>query len=116
MRISDWSSDVCSSDLPLGRLFIAGAVRDLHQHLLVGRGLEGHIAARVAARNVARAGLHVAGADAPADIVAGRLAEGAERGEGLREFGDEISAVGAVPVFRYSANEDRKSTRLNSSH
>src|SRR3546814_12445887 len=90
---------------PLGRLFIAGAVRDLHQHLLAGRGLEGHIAARVAARNVARAGLHVAGADAPADIVAGRLAEGAERGEGLREFGDEISAVGAVPVFRYSAND-----------
>src|SRR3546814_15554101 len=84
---------------------MAGAVRDLHQHLLAGRGREGHIAARVAARNVARAGLHVAGADAPADIVAGRLAEGAERGEGLREFGDEISAVGAVPVFRYSAND-----------
>src|SRR3546814_4278333 len=36
---------------------------------------------------------------------AGLLAEGAERGEGLREFGDEISAVGAVPVFRYSAND-----------
>src|SRR3546814_10475344 len=31
MRISDWSSDVCSSDLPLGRGFLAGAVRSRDQ-------------------------------------------------------------------------------------
>src|SRR3546814_1540780 len=33
MRISDWSSDVCSSDLPHARRFSAGKA-----HLLAGRG------------------------------------------------------------------------------
>src|SRR3546814_5125630 len=36
MRISDWSSDVCSSDLPLGRRIVA------HQHFHLGGILVRH--------------------------------------------------------------------------
>src|SRR3546814_5584909 len=34
MRISDWSSDVCSSDLPTGRQATRGWTSPLHQYLV----------------------------------------------------------------------------------
>src|SRR3546814_3919543 len=41
MRISDWSSDVCSSDLLLEDLHVTGAVHRLHsQDALLGLGDE----------------------------------------------------------------------------
>src|SRR3546814_8715063 len=109
MRISDWSSDVCSSDLlrgaarhldaveqigpfaarggvdaieiparhlvaqPLLGLFVAGAVRDLHQHLFARRRLEGDVAAGIAARDLALPGIDIAVADSPADRKSTRL-------------------------------------------
>src|SRR3546814_15157975 len=55
MRISDWSSDVCSSDLPLGGALLAATLAPLDEHhvlhdrgapLLVGRRQldQGHLA------------------------------------------------------------------------
>src|SRR3546814_4493662 len=64
MRISDWSSDVCSSDLGLGKETSAGSVRRLflglgraadgdrrlgvHRHQIVGAGDEGDRVDRLA--------------------------------------------------------------------
>src|SRR3546814_6161663 len=56
MRISDWSSDVCSSDLPAGRA-VSGAVGGLGDGIaILELGAEGGIAARV--RVVARTDPH----------------------------------------------------------
>src|SRR3546814_4267327 len=94
MRISDWSSDVCSSDLPLsgpGGASRAGTLA-VALHPAVG---------------AARRGAGVAGRHLPADprrADCGRGAAGAAvPGEYSAGGGDD------VPV-------DRKSTRLNSSH
>src|SRR3546814_7696650 len=48
MRISDWSSDVCSSDLDClgrGRLFLAGTVADVRERE-GARAVKGHALAR----------------------------------------------------------------------
>src|SRR3546814_4497765 len=52
MRISDWSSDVCSSDLfRLGPAHIAGTAEDLHGF----RGAEGHGLRRLVFQQIGRA-------------------------------------------------------------
>src|SRR3546814_4066401 len=40
MRISDWSSDVCSSDLAVGRLYGRTAVRTIEFDLAAGRHID----------------------------------------------------------------------------
>src|SRR3546814_5608568 len=98
MRISDWSSDVCSSDLN-GRAIGAGC--------RVGIAEELHEAAE---RN---------GADLPAGAI---LVVPAEqfRAETDRENLDPHTAAARHPVMSQFVDEhddgDRKSTRLNSSH
>src|SRR3546814_2501270 len=113
MRISDWSSDVCSSDLILTGLLEVGRMTrtavgmgyDVHR-LVAGKplwiggieiahshGLEGHSDADVA--------LH-----AITDAILGALADG--------DIGDHFPP--SDPQWRGAASQDRKSTRLNSSH
>src|SRR3546814_2592006 len=115
MRISDWSSDVCSSDLParLSRLR-----QWLRQFLLqdLAIGVEGH---RIDDEERAR------------HLVVGKM---------LAAEGDDLVGLGALPgaqrdrsgdilaqnlvlhadhrrlLHRRMEMEDRKSTRLNSSH
>src|SRR3546814_3182398 len=111
MRISDWSSDVCSSDLVellddrvdpgvgavLGRL--GAAADDL---------LEGRVAAH----------LEVAAADAGAQLA--RQAEAVERQDAPHVRVDPVQLrIDAALGHRKDADgigADRKSTRLNSSH
>src|SRR3546814_3862489 len=106
MRISDWSSDVCSSDLVEQRFQVdAGrhrvdrsgmvAVGDLDQAQF---GPEGVFA-------------HEFGIDRDEIAVLDEVAEFGERGAGL----DKRMNLHAAPIQRVGA-EDRKSTRLNSSH
>src|SRR3546814_6114699 len=108
MRISDWSSDVCSSDLldqveaerslheeRQARLALsrrAAPMAPLHRHALAaGQQHEAAAAVALTARVAAAVAL---GQDEPADTT-------------LREVADEARRTIAV---------DRKSTRLNPSH
>src|SRR3546814_6319460 len=116
MRISDWSSDVCSSDLAaaLGKRVGDFAKGGLHGffvsrdgHLLRSPGI--FEIARTAAeveqrqRGAGRAGVGIA---AVLEQARQRGAQGAERAR-QRDRGEERSARRA---------EDRKRTSLNSSH
>src|SRR3546814_1890031 len=98
MRISDWSSDVCSSDLPQGRsrgrrfLELPHDPRPLTARLLTFN-LRG-VAARL------RYGLTICGRVFMARIA---IVTGGSRG-----IGEAISLA--------LQDQDRKSTRLNSSH
>src|SRR3546814_9399198 len=106
MRISDWSSDVCSSDLRL-RAFgdrLPVAVRRAPHH--VDRAGIGHLLdVGAGGEGLAVAGLH------DAAVVLRR----AERGEML---GDAAAAVHVEPDprFRPVVPEDRKSNRIYFSH
>src|SRR3546814_1056468 len=131
MRISDWSSDVCSSDLAVDaaqvneRTVIGDVLDDAFDHLalgealdqartLLGAGFLEHRAARdddVAAlavhlqdlerlRHVHQRG-HIAHR-ADIDLAAGQEGDGAV----------EVEGEAALDA----AEEDRESTRLNSSH
>src|SRR3546814_4439647 len=98
MRISDWSSDVCSSDL--GARDRAAAI-DREMPLADDR--------------IARQALEIV-----AQIEAARDAAG----QGFREFVDERRLIDPAPLALDRAfnregrgrTRDRKSTRLNSSH
>src|SRR3546814_5167407 len=98
MRISDWSSDVCSSDLATGSLgfadFRAGAVLQDRLDRILGRRLAG-------------------------------IAFGPEDGLAvIFEIGDELALLvlldleimGHRVLLESHRERDRKSTRLNSSH
>src|SRR3546814_10359069 len=106
MRISDWSSDVCSSDLVLCRLppIFKSPLAALEQAVerwegrrhLVTEGVEGAVGHRLQPR----IGQDV---EAEAGKAVGRLVVEEARGDEL--------AIGVDDGF-----EDRKSTRLNYSH
>src|SRR3546814_7119533 len=83
MRISDWSSDVCSSDLRRRRRLVQP-----HRIAPVGDALEQEIAVEFGQRRRAHAPLGI----------------------------DEFDAQPLDRVAAVAAQEDRKSTRLNSSH
>src|SRR3546814_1625798 len=100
MRISDWSSDVCSSDL--GATIILDLDRPpdaLHrrQRLAVPRDIDARVGRDIAAVPQIVLALGAARADAVA-----RLANAA--------------IPGLDPPRQPRPREDRKSTRLNSSH
>src|SRR3546814_9682289 len=101
MRISDWSSDVCSSDLGLDPAPHAdqghdAAVPQLRRLLAHGAG--------------ARHG-HGAGADAPARRRGGAVVTTAQQLP--RKV---VLAAGGTGGHMFPAEAERKSTRLNSSH
>src|SRR3546814_6807883 len=108
MRISDWSSDVCSSDLLLIMPFI-GAGRRIERD---DRGEEPVVAFAVRARAVIP---RIAIADAQVNLVEilvidDRVPHGAAAARGL-----PLALVGPGRVA-LAREEDRQSTRLNSSH
>src|SRR3546814_4753999 len=88
MRISDWSSDVCSSDLPFG----------LHQGLVLLR------------QRIARFG-----EDAQEIVRLQRIEFDTNRQAAL-QFRHQIRRLGKVKRTGRDEQQDRKSTRLNSSH
>src|SRR3546814_8936660 len=100
MRISDWSSDVCSSDLHLDRLITdCGTGCDYRPGLLHGDHRRRHVAAT--RRHVAHLRDHYGYTSLRA----------VER--------DEIAAMVATRDYHGGSLDmrgDRKSTRLNSSH
>src|SRR3546814_7257078 len=138
MRISDWSSDVCSSDL----------MEHIHDYLIIGAGMAADAAAKAIREADAGANIGMVGDEAqppyqrpplskalwkgdksPADIDLATSASGATLHLGRRiesldraahtardDHGDTyryrrlLLATGATP------RRDRKSTRLNSSH
>src|SRR3546814_3915536 len=104
MRISDWSSDVCSSDLPS----IGLHPRDMHRVVEVMHRL----------RNAGNT-LVVVEHDPQVMVAADRIID---IGPGPGERGGKIVFDGTPAQLRASATltgdylGDRKSTRLNSSH
>src|SRR3546814_4454074 len=107
MRISDWSSDVCSSDLDddIGRRATAEA-GDRYEEGAGRRGDEGTIFGRALRRDdrylIAEQARHLVGVEVIAVAVAGAA-----------DIGRPI--IGCI-AYRERFGEDRKSTRLNSSH
>src|SRR3546814_3885776 len=122
MRISDWSSDVCSSDLPGASLLPVdekGAVGDcfgpkeaifaafLEQ---MGEGTQQPVAVNAAVDDEMR------DMDAlRADLASETLRQGAHAGLGARKSTEQRLSADR-PRGAGKGNGDRKSTRLNSSH
>src|SRR3546814_3949442 len=97
MRISDWSSDVCSSDLKAGLLQAAerfGVVVSQREDLLQQVLVRGHHALA----EVDQAVVHAIALGAPAVLV------------------DQHVGILAPALVIALQDVDRKSTRLNSSH
>src|SRR3546814_9892179 len=113
MRISDWSSDVCSSDLPDMKF-----LRLLPLALITALSACHHQADTAEAATPLRAVRAVVVATGPAEapiVATGLLATRAEVQLGFKTGGvvRRIAVRGGDAVH---AGEDRKSTRLNSSH
>src|SRR3546814_5930232 len=117
MRISDWSSDVCSSDLPVpvNRAVLIKRILDMEPHILPfaqpdQRGGEhavhGHGVTGAAADGEMGVG------DLEVDVLA------RQRGQGWRETGGTRPGPGRYKPCDTEPGqaEDRKSTRLNSRH
>src|SRR3546814_1564236 len=97
MRISDWSSDVCSSDL----LVIVGAARGQRVGNLAESGLDAFLILR-----------HIDVLFDLGDVEIGLIGAGIEdRHADLRP-----EAPAARSALEQAGQADRKSTRLNSSH
>src|SRR3546814_8063204 len=97
MRISDWSSDVCSSDLSLLVAFILMGYEGITLNILT-----------LGAMSVA-AGRVIDDAIVVIENIHRLLEEGRTRSEAVLEGTSQM-----VPAI--TASTDRKSTRLNSSH
>src|SRR3546814_1335328 len=110
MRISDWSSDVCSSDLLAfgdGRCFILR---------IPGKGTEAYIDRVVElhnARVAAEAGVsaEVIYGDADSGLMLTRCIDGI-----VTMSPEKFRERAGAPARAAEALKDRKSTRLNSSH
>src|SRR3546814_10755647 len=104
MRISDWSSDVCSSDLPETRSWFAGQLENIRCYLEYGAGASTLLAAdrgiaAISIESDARYARQVSEA-LPADL------------------GKYIVTIdiGVTEDWVYNIWVDRKSTGLNSNH
>src|SRR3546814_1242823 len=104
MRISDWSSDVCSSDLPAADAHRLEPITNIAAaHLVEHRRSDAHArhTDRMTERNAGAIdvqNVEPAVAFAPAPLL---------------EDGENLGREGLV---EFDQSEDRKSTRLNSSH
>src|SRR3546814_2506693 len=113
MRISDWSSDVCSSDLVLGTLRTAQAAAEngVSDFVLISTDKA------VRPTNVMGASKRLAemALQALAATQAGGMGVTGSTRFSMVRFGNVLGSSGSVvPKFRQQI--DRKSTRLNSSH
>src|SRR3546814_1535085 len=113
MRISDWSSDVCSSDLPnLGVLRVL-ARQGYGADVVSGGELERALAAGMAAEDIVFSGVGKTRAE---------LAQGLDRGIGQFNIEHEPEGIALAEIAlakettAQAVLRDRKSTRLNSSH
>src|SRR3546814_6850494 len=106
MRISDWSSDVCSSDLPVG---LAGD--DYAKHAALTRGLK---AMDVEVKGRRGAGQEKDDRDQSRDQSQGKSAAQGKSSE--RAPARSVSEENSVDNDFATLSADRKSTRLNSSH
>src|SRR3546814_6418770 len=108
MRISDWSSDVCSSDL------IAGTTRDLLHETVRIDGVELTLVDTAGLREpgdmIEREGMRRARAELERADIALVVLDARDPDAGRVEL---EAAVAGVPTPLWP---DRKSTRLNSSH
>src|SRR3546814_10445743 len=107
MRISDWSSDVCSSDLHVSRTPLSAPASHRAAPLSVDAG-----AIRAALRNRRKLFFHYCNAE-------GRASERTVRPLALAFYGPVWLLIAWCELradFRAFRLEDRKSTRLNSSH
>src|SRR3546814_9954543 len=100
MRISDWSSDVCSSDLNYRA--VSGGASQFGGHVMGGMSLGG------------RGNLVVYGEYTERDPLLAAHRAFARRGVAPLPIGGNFTDVASGRTFSYDA--DRKSTRLNSSH
>src|SRR3546814_8347406 len=103
MRISDWSSDVCSSDFLIGRRDIAG-----------GR----HADAQVAALRFLR---EIGGIVGTAEAIGEQRAKQDDNGGDHADFHPARPLLNAIDAQKgierlAGSGKDRKSTRLNSSN
>src|SRR3546814_3631946 len=120
MRISDWSSDVCSSDLAnRARALVATEHRDLFRRPLVPAELNrfGAIILDPPRAGAEEQVKQLAASTAPViAYVSCNPASFARDAKILVEGGYSLDWVQPVGQFRWSTHVDRKSTRLNSSH
>src|SRR3546814_4454012 len=103
MRISDWSSDVCSSDLPLGQWVIGKAAEVIADWDRINGGtpVDCYFSLNVSTIQLVR--------DDVAAVVREALQRNRIGGERLMIELTESAIIGDPDL-------DRKSTRLNSSH
>src|SRR3546814_6132012 len=104
MRISDWSSDVCSSDLFIGFCEPLSPLREQHDLLMANLFAQGEALAFGKTADEVRA----EGVDAA--LVAHKTFEGNRPSSTILARKLTPHALGALVAL------DRKSTRLNSSH
>src|SRR3546814_7750979 len=101
MRISDWSSDVCSSDL-------ADVTPGVDQ-----RALQRRVAEAIAQRGGV---LDLDEIQRAARLLRDRLAQPLQHRRARVQSGDRMATVAAALALERARAADRKSTRLNSSH
>src|SRR3546814_8255017 len=107
MRISDWSSDVCSSDLALDKTIQPGFVGRV---LWNDKGCSGRKFNRADIPRTWPCPLQPLAVDRP-----GRLLSAYPTGRAAAALLDSVYGL-LFDQFEHFADEDRKSTRLNSSH
>src|SRR3546814_2765076 len=110
MRISDWSSDVCSSDLVEGEVFVLERFGQVFGGVV--DGVEGEIVAPLRGGYV---GQHRVEAGEELRLRQ-REAVACRHVEGLEERGPVHERRALAGLFGGHEVVDRKSTRLNSSH
>src|SRR3546814_6392821 len=108
MRISDWSSDVCSSDLELSRNLVFQALCGGERDLASGRDLHRFARARIASR----AGRRRFDAEFSEAVDVDLFTGGGRVAARSDPAVDALACIGFADVLVL----DRKSTRLNSSH
>src|SRR3546814_6787319 len=121
MRISDWSSDVCSSDLDIVAMLREHARRDRARagaEAAVGLLQRDDIGVEFAEHreHPSRVAAPVE-PDALAHVVGGDLDHGEERAVlRLFQYKGRAGGIWVASHARHCERKDRKSTRLNSSH
>src|SRR3546814_2195235 len=114
MRISDWSSDVCSSDLYRARIAHSGYAHRFS--LMLGR-----IPARCEGQRHCKAGACKAKDETNRQSACETVYashQGEEQARQDNDLADSARCLGTDPVYEQAIDQpqDRKSTRLNSSH